>query len=283
MGPARSPSLSERTTTFLSAAQRHLGEELCFAGPIPLECVLPPHFNDPGLVSAKDGRKFVMRLARPNLKNGEDGRVCRELVNLAFFEQGGSYALRSPVEQWRFHDRCRQARLAVPAMVYADANGSLVEFIDGTNVSILLARQRSTGPMHRYLDDIRVNQRAGLILGDRHCCNAIEDRDGRIWQIDADVRIEGPCTRELEICQAIFYSLHALGGSEEGIDVALEFLATAHADYAMRYVKRFLAAFRSFKGSAAYADGKYAAVVPCISRILDRFPTPRKETPRLRR
>lgn len=116
------------------------------------------------------------------------------------------------------------------------------------------------------------DEHAGFIFGDRHCCNAIEDKDGRLWQIDADVRIEGPSVREFEICQAIFYSLHALAGQVDGVDATLDFLSSACSDYDLRHVSFFLTRFRSYKAGEAYADGKYASVVPCVSQILDELP-----------
>ncbi len=256
---------------FLKAAQERLGRSFSVLGSLPLDPSFEPHFHDVSLVADERGERFVMRIARPNLMGLQDSRMSRELENVGFFARGGTYALRAPVEQQKLHDACRRADLAVPGMIHADDRGSLVEFIDGPSLSILLAKDGSPRLMRRFLKDVLTNQRAGFVLGDRHCCNAILDRRGRLWQIDADVRIMGPYVRELEACQAIFFSLHSLVRKVEGVAVALEFLSEADHDYDFGEVRFFLESFCTYKG--AYTSDKYKAVIPFVVRFLEELPS----------
>ncbi len=244
----------------LALAQDHLCAKLEFQGPVPLEHVVQPHFNRVGMVIGDSGEKFVIRMAKPNLRQSSDAKVSNELERVGFFELGGSYTLRSPADQQVFHDECIDSGLSVPAIVFATDSGCIVEFVDGTNVSVVLGQPGGADLMRLLLADLHQAHRLAFVLGDRHCCNSIRDRQGRIWHIDFDIKMEGPEAQTFEIVQAIFYSLHSARQKKECTEEAMVFLRETIDFYNLPAARFFLEKFCDYKGG--YADGKYRATVP---------------------
>jgi hypothetical protein len=255
--------------SFLERASKVLQGNLLVLGNLAATPVFKPHFNLLFLVQDSFGKKWVIRLAKPTLLNRQDPKVTTEYEKFGFFECGGSYNLRSPIEQQSFHTLGRQRGLRVPEIVYADAVGSAVAFVEGSDLSQLLKEIPST-IVSSFLRSIFEAHDLGLVLGDRHCSNAIRDRSGEIWQIDFDIEIRGRYAREFDIAQAGFYSLFAAWEKVVVAEEIVEFCRSMRGAYDAAMIALFLEKICAFKGGN-YADGKYREVIPVATMLSRRL------------
>lgn len=254
---------------FIAVAGRALGVVLCVDADKNLTCFEQPFFNRVSAVRGSDGRMYVARVARSNLLRAADPKITNDYTNIGFFEKGGAYRLRSPVEQASFHCECLARGLAVPAIAFTNELGCLMELVAGPTLASVLQSTIGDDVIIRYLESLFAAHTLDVLFGDRHSCNTIVMESRAMCHIDFDIHIEGPVAREFEISEAIFRAFHMAAHNPYAVDAGAAFLI-AHADfYSRRDVIFFLRRTCEYKGT--YPSGKYAEVVPLVDRLVRRL------------
>ncbi len=152
------------------------------------------------------GEKFVLR--QRSMDPHFLARFQKELTFVEFLPQG-SFSIRSTQEEFAAMNAHHELGLAVPKPIDANEKQILLPFILGSDLRCVLQSGHFTG-IHAALLDILHAHSIGVVYGDRWAKNIIlheeteNQSQARISQIDFDLAISGPKSRELEITQFLY-------------------------------------------------------------------------------
>jgi len=174
--------------------------------------VLEGALNVNSFMRASDGTTFLRK--RPKCNPQILKSIEYEYHQIGFTGKGGGFRRRSQEDQLRF-------------TTYAAANGLRVlspSFVDskGANHYLFLDDAKTlddyipTAPdeemfsvVYQLFDDLRKAHRSNIIYGDRWSQNILVSPKYGVLHIDFDIEIFGKGAKELEVAQAIYYTLCA--------------------------------------------------------------------------
>lgn len=226
--------------------------------------LLPGATNNTSLISDRQGNLYVRRTTKDNITPLLES-TSREYQAIGFFDKGGSYRIRSMLEQFEFIKQCQECELQVVVPVSCDETRMYLPFVVGEPYQAFIStKPESTAKIIRYyLESISQANSTGLVYGDRWGPNTIVDREEQLWHIDFDIQLAGSPAREFEIAQAIYYSLYFAKDKESALLECTNFIDSLYfAIYDLGLVLDFL------KGHIRYfQNGNYGGIQTEISRM----------------
>lgn len=180
----------------------------------PIEGALNTHV----IVEYPDGARYLKRYPKNNPY--VFGFIAHEQHFLGFTDLGGKFRRRSPKEQEYFTKRAVAHGLRVLPPSYIDENGvnyyRLLSDVQTFDKYLPKATYEQTQKVTLELfNDLRRAHSLGFVYGDRWSENMLVSPKYGLIHIDFDIEILGPASQELEVAQAIFYTL--CGGKDNAL------------------------------------------------------------------
>ncbi len=133
--------------------------------------------------------------------------IEEDLGESNFLGSGGAYSFRSLPEQAAFIDMCLHNNLPVVAPIYVTEEEMISPFIPAESYELYLARGE-TDAVPLVLRETADAHQKGIIYSDRWGPNTLIGDDGRVYEIDFDIALSGPWTKEFELAQVVYHTIH---------------------------------------------------------------------------
>lgn len=182
--------------------------------------------------------------------------IAHEYHFLGYTDRGGTFRKRSPQEQNLFCRYCASHGLRVLQPIFVDDRGR--NHYPFLNNALTLNKYLPNVPtleaqiiVYQLFEDLRKAHRKGIVYGDRWSENILVVPNMGLVHIDFDIEISGKPAIELEVAQAVYYSL--CGGKDKVLSLLGAILGKSTNWFDFKMVELFLSRHAiHFRNSPTY-------------------------------